>query len=136
MLAMAIEKTPKPPGADLLRAATERPGLPDAELRRLLEEEDPLVIAARLRERGIGPSPRGEDVSPPGPRNRQRRPGSSRRERGADKGERKVTIRVDPERYGLLEDLAAHEGVAPTTMARLLFSRVLREAGRDLEFGP
>jgi hypothetical protein len=45
-------------------------------------------------------------------------------------------IRVDPERYAALESLARRDGVAPTTMARLIFNRGLREAERELEYGP
>jgi antitoxin component of RelBE/YafQ-DinJ toxin-antitoxin module len=39
-----------------------------------------------------------------------------------------VSIRVDAQRYEVLAVLAAQEGLPPTTMARLLLNRAIREA--------
>jgi hypothetical protein len=47
--------------------------------------------------------------------------------------ERRITVRLDPYRYYLLGRLAASEGLAPTTMARVLLFRGLRSAERDLD---
>jgi hypothetical protein len=41
--------------------------------------------------------------------------------------ERQLCVRIDSQRYAMLEDLAMRHGVAPTTMARMLVHRGLRQ---------
>jgi hypothetical protein len=47
-----------------------------------------------------------------------------------------VSIRLATERFEVLEMLAARQGLAATTMARMLFHRALREAEQSDLSGP
>jgi hypothetical protein len=44
-----------------------------------------------------------------------------------DRTGRQICVRIDAERYAMLEEMAMRHGVAPTTMARMLVHRGLRE---------
>jgi hypothetical protein len=50
-----------------------------------------------------------------------------------DRRERQVCVRLDLERYAMLESLGLQYGVAPTTMARMLVNRGLRTEGEAWE---
>jgi hypothetical protein len=56
--------------------------------------------------------------------------------RARESEERMVSIRLATERFGVLETLAARQGLAATTMARMLFHRALREAEQSDLSGP
>jgi hypothetical protein len=133
---MAIQESSEPPDRDSLELAAERLGIRlDAELRGLLDQEgDPVVIAAHLRKLAAAPSPQRDDPSSVEFAGDPERSGPPRGS-AAGHDERKVTIRVDAERYGVLEELGAQEGIPPTTIARLLFNRALRDAERCGGFG-
>jgi hypothetical protein len=98
---VAFENTHKTPDLDPPEDAAGRLGIPlDDELRNLLTDE---------RGPAKAPNPAAAVAQP-----------------GAD--ERMVSIRVDAQRYEVLAELAAQEGLPPTTMARLLLNRAIREA--------
>jgi antitoxin component of RelBE/YafQ-DinJ toxin-antitoxin module len=100
---MDFEESEETPDPDPREAAAERLGVPlDDALRRLLAEEG---------------DPQRPDPVPARAESRE--------------GERMVSVRVAPERFQVLAAVAAREGVSPTTMARLLLNRALREAEHD-----
>ena len=121
---MAIENSNKAPDTDRLERTAERLGIAlDDHLRELLANEtDPALIAAELRGRRASSRPseartrKREEAADPSP------PSTS------GVGERMLGIRINTEHYEQLSALAAEEGVPPTTMARLLLNRALREA--------
>jgi hypothetical protein len=64
-----------------------------------------------------------------------------RRSGGADLGsatdhDRQVGVRLDSSAYAVLEALALREGVAPTTMARMLMRKALSDARAEAARGP
>jgi hypothetical protein len=47
--------------------------------------------------------------------------------------QRQLCVRLDSERFAVLEDLARREGLTPTTMARVMVIRALRGAEDEWE---
>jgi hypothetical protein len=62
--------------------------------------------------------------------------GAARTAGPARESDPQVLIRLDPEAYAILSRIALSRGVAPTTMARMLMRKALREARAEAVRSP